>query len=232
MLVSVVIPTINEAEWIRAAVASVRRDYTDNEVEIIVVDGGSVDGTPRLVPDGEVVIESAPGRAIQMNRGARVAAGDILVFCHADTLLPPSWREAVVDVLRRPEVSGGSFRIRLEPARGFLHLLNSLPYPADWRLMYGDQAQFSRRGAFERVCGFPEIPLIEDLELMRKLRKVGRLVRLPLVVTSSSRRFLKRGPLRQLLVDVWLVVRDLALKAPPTTLARVCYRGDTYGRLQ
>jgi len=105
MLVSVVIPTINEAEWIRAAVASVRRDYTDNEVEIIVVDGGSVDGTPRLVPDGEVVIESAPGRAIQMNRGARVAAGDILVFCHADTLVPPSWREAVVEVLRRPGAS-------------------------------------------------------------------------------------------------------------------------------
>ncbi|MGD2178912.1 MAG: hypothetical protein PVG71_13945, partial [Anaerolineae bacterium] len=83
-------------------------------------------------------------------------------------------------------------------ARGILHLLNLPRYPADWRLMYGDQAQFMTRRTFRQVGGFPEIPIMEDLEMMRSLHRRGRLVRIPFRVTSSSRRFSERGPLRQL----------------------------------
>jgi glycosyltransferase involved in cell wall biosynthesis len=167
-------------------------------VEIIVVDGGSTDGTHDLVPREEVLIRAPRGRAAQMNRGAAVARGQVLVFCHADSRLPPGWRQPAVDALSRPDVSGGSFAIRLEPARGILHLLNLPRYPADWRLMYGDQAQFMTRRTFRQVGGFPEIPIMEDLEMMRSLHRRGRLVRIPFRVTSSSRRFSERGPLRQL----------------------------------
>jgi len=190
-------------------------------MEIIVVDGGSTDGTPDLVPADEILIRAPRGRAVQMNRGASVANGRALVFCHADSRLPRGWRQPVIDALSRPGVSGGSFAIRLEPARGILHLLNLPRYPADWRLMYGDQAQFMTRQAFQQVGGFPEIPIMEDLEMMRSLRRLGRLVRIPLRVTSSSRRFLERGPMRQLWLDVRLVLRYLVLDATPEEIARI-----------
>ncbi len=189
-------------------------------MEILVVDGGSTDGTPALVPANEGLITSPPGRAAQMNRGASAARGEILLFCHADSRLPPGWRQPVVSALRRSAVIGGSFAVRLLPARGILHVLNRLWYPSDWRLMYGDQAQFMTREAFTRVGGFPEIPAMEDLEMMRRLHRIGRLVRIPLRVTSSSRRFLERGPLRQFWLDVRLVIRYLYLGAPAEEIAR------------
>jgi hypothetical protein len=110
-----------------------------------------------------------------------------------------------------------------------LHLLNNLSYPADWRLMYGDQAPFTTRTAFARVGGFPEIPLMEDLELMRRLHRIGQLVRLPLQVTSSSRRFLERGPLRQFCLDLSLVLRYLYLGAKPEQLAQRYYDPERCG---
>jgi rSAM/selenodomain-associated transferase 2 len=224
-LVSVIIPTLNEARHIEASVAAARRGYGQDQVEVIVVDGGSSDGTPERVPADETLIRARPGRAVQVNRGAAVANGEMLVFCHGDSQLPPRWRQPVIAALSRANVSGGSFAIRLMPARGILHLLNVLRYPADWRLMYGDQAQFMRRETFEHVGGFPEIPAMEDLEMMRQLNRLGRLVRIPLPVTSSSRRFLERGPTRQLFLDVSLVVRYLCLGATAEEIAR-----DYYGR--
>jgi glycosyltransferase involved in cell wall biosynthesis len=185
------------------------------------VDGGSSDGTPDLVPQDEVLIHSPPGRAVQMNRGASVAHGQILTFCHADSRLPADWRQPAIDALSHPQVSGGSFAVRLLPARGILRLLNLPRYPADWRLMYGDQAQFMSRETFQRVGGFPEIPIMEDLEMMRSLHRIGRLVRIPLRVTSSSRRFLERGPLLQFWLDLRVVLRYLLLGAEPEEVARM-----------
>ena len=189
-------------------------------MEILVVDGGSTDGTPDLVPADEHLIHSPPGRAVQMNRGASAARGQILLFCHADSRLPAGWRQPVVSALRRPGVVGGSFLVRLLPARSILHLLNRLWYPPDWRLMYGDQGQIMTREAFQRVGGFPEIPAMEDLEMMRRLHQLGQLVRIPLRVTSSSRRFLERGPLRQFWLDARLVIRYLYLGTTAEEIAR------------
>ena len=221
MLVSVIVPALNEEKDIRPAVDAARRDYSSAEVEIIVVDGGSADRTIERVPDHARVIQAPRGRAVQMNRGAAAASGEIYVFCHADSRLPEGWREGVLDALRQPDVSGGAFRSLFLPERGLiLAFRNRFPFPVDWRWMYGDQAQFMRRDTFERVGGFPEIPLMEDVEMSRLLHREGRLVRLRLRTVTSSRRFLERGVLRQTLLNVWNMMRYLYLGATPQEIAR------------
>ncbi len=219
-LVSVIIPALNEAESIHQAISAARRGYAPDEVEIIVVDGSSSDGTPGLVPPDVTLIRALRGRAVQMNRGAATAQGEILLFCHADSQLPAGWREAVIEPLNRPSVSGGTFQTLILPARGILRIRNSLTFPADWKIMYGDQVQFMRRVTFEQVGGFREIPLMEDVEMARALHRVGRLVRVPLRVITSSRRFLERGPLRQWLANTWRMIRYLYLGTAPERLAR------------
>lgn len=220
MLISVIVPALNEAGYILESLASARAGCSPAEVELIVVDGGSTDGTPRLIPGDARLLAAPRGRAVQLNCGARASRGEVLLFLHADTRLPAGWREAVEGSLRRPEVSGGAFQIRIVPALGPLHLLNHLRLPADWRLMFGDQAQFARREAFFRVGGFPEIPLMEDLELARRLGRVGRLARLPLRVSSSSRRFREVGSWRQTWLNLSLVFRYLYCGQAPADLAR------------
>lgn len=221
MLVSVIIPALNEAQHIRQAIAAARQDYTRDQVEVIVVDGGSTDGTAALVPSSVTLVRSPRGRAVQMNRGAAASRGEILVFCHADSQLPAGWRTAVIGALSLPGISGGSFQVAILPARGILYLINRLRLPADWRCVFGDQAQFMARVTFDRIGGFSEIPLMEDLEMSRKLHRAGQLVRIPLRVTTSSRRFLEHGPLRQWLLDIWYVIQYLYLGAGPEEIARL-----------
>lgn len=222
MLVSVIIPALNEAENIARCIADARRDYTRDEVEIIVVDGGSTDGTVKLVPDDVTLLASPRGRAVQLNRGAAAADGDILVFCHADSFLPAGWREAVVDALRDPAVSGGTFQTLILPANWMLQIRNHWVFPPKWSLMYGDQVQFMRRETFEAVGGFPEIPLMEDVEMSRALHEAGQLVRIDpdVRVITSARRFAERGYLRQSLLNGWNMFRYLNLGATPEQIAR------------
>jgi rSAM/selenodomain-associated transferase 2 len=220
MLVSVVIPVLNEAPQIALTLEAARRGYGPDEVEIIVVDGGSSDGTLKLIPPDVLLLHAPRGRAVQLNRGAVAARGEVLLFCHSDSELPVGWREALLRALDRPKVAGGVFMLHLVPARGILHLVNHLPLLYDWRTMYGDQGQFMKRETFERVGGYAEIPLMEDVEMMRRLRQYGKLVRLRQRLKTSSRRFLERGPLRQLCLVVTLVFRYLYLGASPETLAR------------
>lgn len=220
MLVSVVIPALNEAENIQPCIAAARQEYAPAEVEIIVVDGGSSDGTLNLIPPDVTLLHSPRGRGVQMNRGAAASQGEIMAFCHADSLLPAGWREAVIEALGDAEVSGGTFQTLILPARGILRLRNRLAFPANWKIMYGDQVQFMRRTTFEQVGGFREIPLMEDVEMARALRRAGRLVRAPLRVVTSSRRFLERGPLRQWLANIRRMIRYLYLGATPERLAQ------------
>jgi rSAM/selenodomain-associated transferase 2 len=225
MLVSVIIPALNEAENIARTVRAARRDYAAEEVEIVVVDGGSRDGTPDLVPSGARLIRSPRGRAVQMNRGAQASGGEILVFCHADSQLPCGWREAVLQALERPGTSGGFFQLLLLPEKGVLRLLNRLKLPADWRIMYGDMAQFMSRTVYDRVSGFPEIPCMEDVEMARRLHHAGKIVRVPLRVITSSRRFLENGPLRQSLLCLRCIIGYLYLEATPEEIDRI-YRSS------
>jgi rSAM/selenodomain-associated transferase 2 len=222
MLVSVIIPALNEAENIQEAIASAQRDYTPDQVEIVVVDGGSSDGTHDVVPRDITLIRSPRGRAVQMNRGAAACHGEIFVFCHADSRLPAGWREVIMDALNQPGVSGGTFQTLILPARGMLmHIRNRMRFAAIWWQMFGDQVQFMSRATFKQVGGFPGIPLMEDVEMSRALHLVGRLVKIssPRVVTSS-RRFLERGFIRQSLANLWSIIRYLLLGATPEDIAR------------
>lgn len=222
MLASVIVPALNEAENIRPCVAAARQDYPSDAVEVLVVDGGSTDGTPDLIPPDVMFIAAPRGRAIQLNRGAAAAHGEIFVFCHADSRLPVGWREAVYETLNQSNVVGGTFQTLILPDNWLFKFRNRWVFPTRWQIMFGDQAQFMRRETFAQVGGYPEIPLMEDVEMMRALHRLGRLARVrPQVrVTTSARRFAERGVLRQVLLNAWNMTRYLHFGATPEQIAR------------
>lgn len=208
MLASVIIPALNEADNIKRTVQAARGTYLLSDVEIIVVDGGSTDGTCDQVPSGEKIIRAHRGRANQMNAGAEAAQGALFVFCHADTLLPSGWLESVQKVLARPNVIGGAFQVTLFPERFIMvKIFNRINSPTLWLIMTGDNCQFMNREVFISLGGYLQIPLMEDIEMARRLRKAGWLARSPLRVTTSARRFEERGWIRQYLLNIYNTIR-------------------------
>jgi len=203
--VSVIVPAVNEERHVAAAVGSAWDSGAD---EVIVVDGGSRDRTcQRAVEAGAQVLVSLPGRAVQQNEGAGRAAGDVLVFLHADCRLPVDAAVQAEQILADPQVVGGAFRQRID-ADGWLYRLleNGNAWRARCRqIPYGDQGLFVRRECFEAVGGFPVVPLMDDLMLARALRRLGRLEFLegPLVV--NARRWEKQGVVRQTLRNWFLL---------------------------
>lgn len=206
--VSVVIPALHEAEGIGATLASVLRQ--SGPVEVVVVDGGSTDGTAdaaREAAPGALVLESAPGRARQMMRGAEATSGDVLLFLHADTHLPAGALDALRAALADPSVAGGCFRTTFDLdagaapfgplGRAFMRLWEGRLWMRWHRFAFGDRALFARRAAFDAAGGFPNQPLFEDLDFVRALRRRGRFVFLDDAVTTSARRFRRHGALRQ-----------------------------------
>lgn len=195
MRLSVVIPALNEA----AAIAEAVRSAAAGGAEVIVVDGGSADGTPeRAAAAGAVVLHSSPGRALQLGVGAGAARGEAVLFLHADTRLPPGWSRGVEAALADPAVAGGCFRLRFDASTLSLALVE---WGAGLRvallgLPYGDQALFVRRRILEQIGGVPQVPIMEDLDLVRAAKRAGRLARVPLAVTTSARRYQERGTLR------------------------------------
>jgi rSAM/selenodomain-associated transferase 2 len=195
--IAVVIPTLHEADRVERAIESARAPG----VEIIVADGGSRDATrERAVAAGARVVSGPPGRARQLETGARSTNAEAILFLHADTRLPAGWLGAVEGALADRAVVGGAFSFRFaEPGLA----LRAVEWGVRARLAlgglpYGDQALFARRSALEAIGGVPQAPIMEDLDLVRALRRQGRLVLLPLAVTTSPRRY-ARGALRHML---------------------------------
>ena len=206
MRLSVVLPVLDEAPHLEAVLTELRRECPG--AEVVVADGGSRDGSLAVAarfPTARVV-PSARGRARQMNRGADAATGEILLFLHADTRLPPGAADAVESALADPTVAYGRFDVSFDNPRLVFRLIAGLMNVRSrlTGICTGDQGIFVRRAAFERLGGYPEIALMEDVELTRRLKRVGRLAPLRLRVTTSARRWERDGVARTIVL-MWIL---------------------------
>ncbi|MEO8350935.1 MAG: TIGR04283 family arsenosugar biosynthesis glycosyltransferase [Chthoniobacteraceae bacterium] len=209
--VSVIIPTLNEAEFLPATLAHLAAQ--DPGLEIIASDGGSRDATRQLAMDAGVIVLSSDRaqRAAQMNLGARTAHGDVLLFLHADTQLPSGGLTNLKAALQDPRVGGGAFARRFTGTSTFLRCTCEL---ADWRgrilgWHLGDQAMFVRRPIFDSLGGFADMDQFEDLDFSRRLRRISRTVTLRPPVVSHGRRFERHGPVATTARDLGLTLRYL-----------------------
>jgi len=218
---SVVVPMLNEAATIASTLDALRCGAP--EAEIVVVDGGSIDASIAIAqPLCDVLISAARGRALQMNVGARASHGDALVFVHADTIVPTTFAADIAAALSDPAVVGGRFDVELDAS--------ALPYRVIGAMISlrsrisrtgtGDQAIFVRRDVFDRIGGFPELELCEDLEFSRRLKRAGRVACLRTRVTTSARRWNRDGVARTV-VRMWMIRAMYLMGVPPDRLKRM-----------
>lgn len=205
MTLTIIVPVLNEFEAISLLADSLARLCAE-DVEVVLVDGGSTDGSvEKARAAGLRVLEAPRGRARQMNVGAGATRGEVLLFLHADTALPLGARDAVLGALANGQRVWGRFDVRIG---GRALMLRVVAWFINWRsrltgVATGDQAMFATRGAFEAVGGFPDQPLMEDLELSRRLRELSRPVCLRARVVTSGRRWERNGVWR----TIWLMWR-------------------------
>jgi rSAM/selenodomain-associated transferase 2 len=229
MRISVIIPTLDEERTIMALLAHTALLGFD---ELIVVDGGSLDQTPVLVESyrrntqlpaqSDVRLMTAPrGRARQMNEGAKASSGEILLFLHADTQLPDDAKHTIETALADHRMVGGRFDVQFDSPSMWGTIISRL---MNWRsrmssIATGDQALFVRRHIFEQIGGFADIPLMEDIDFSGKLKRKGATAALTATVTTSFRRWERRGPLRTILL-MWTLRFLYWVGVGPHTLNR------------
>jgi len=218
---SIITPVLNEASNIVAALTALA-SLRSRHAEIIVVDGGSADDTVPLATQlADFVIASPRGRATQMNAGAAIARGDVLLFLHADTRLPPDADRLIIEGLTKSGRSWGRFDVTIESTHPLLAVV-AASMNARSRLTgiaTGDQAMFVTRSAFDVAGGFPAIPLMEDIALSRRLKRISPPLCLRARVTTSGRRWESRGVLRTILL-MWRLRAAYFFGAKPEELAR------------
>ena len=220
MTVSVIVPTLNEAPVLAATLARV---HATRPHELIVVDGGSSDETVHVATGlADTVLTAARGRATQMNAGAAVARGDVLAFLHADTLVPSAFVAAIEHACSDAHIVGGRFDVELAPSSPLLWLTGWL---MNWRSRLtrsatGDQAIFVRRDVFVQLGGYADMPLMEDIDLSRRLKRAGRVACLRERVITSSRRWRAHGVVRTILL-MWTLRLLYACGVGPERLARM-----------
>ncbi len=202
-MISVIIPTLNEA----ANIGRLLADLTAYAMftEIIVVDGGSTDDTLDKVRQFTNIkfLQSAQGRAVQMNTGAAKASGDYLLFMHADTLLPKDLRYLERELTT---TEAASFYMQFDKP-SWLYRFYGRFTQLNWTIFtYGDQGLLIRKSVFENVGGFTNMPILEDVDLVRRVKKSHKFKKLPIVLTTSARRFEKNGVVKQQLLNIMLIV--------------------------
>ena len=222
---SIIIPVLHEGDRIRSCLDHLAQIAADVCYEAIVVDGdadgSTLNGIGLQHPD-VVQVRSRPGRGTQLNAGARVARGDILLFLHVDTLLPDLALHQILETCWNPTWVGGAFDFVIDSKRLSLRVIGTV---ASWRsrltrIPYGDQAIFVERKVFEQVQGFPDIPIMEDVALMQTLRRSRMKIKiLPAAVTVSPRRWEKEGVIRCTLRN-WTLMVLYSCGVHPRVLAR------------
>jgi len=220
---SVIIPTLNEENHIRQTLEHLGKI---SHGEVIVVDGGSTDKTVQIAKAcGVRLLSSRPSRGGQLNAGASEATGDLLLFLHADTIVPDNFLSLIRQTMTDFEVAGGSFALKIQPSTPLLRYIerNVTWRTRLFRLPYGDQAIFVRASLFRLMGGYADIPLMEDVEFIRRLRKIGKLAFIPVPVITSSRRYTETGSLRAILKNK-LVSFGYYLKVSPSRLAQFYYK--------
>jgi rSAM/selenodomain-associated transferase 2 len=222
---SIVVPVLNEAANLERLLPELLT--LGPHVEIVVADGGSIDGTAEVVSRHPPVVrvDSARGRARQMNAGARASRGSAILFLHADTALPAGAVSAIADALADPSVVGGRFDVRFTSERWPFRMIAALMNRRSrWSgIATGDQGIFVRRTAFEALGGYPDIPLMEDIELTRRLKRLGRIACLDARVTTSSRKWEREGIARTVLL-MWTLRLLYSLGVSPARLVGWYYR--------
>ncbi len=221
--ISVIIPTLNEAANIQRAISSIN---PNRHVEVIIVDGGSSDGTMEIAQklNSVKVLSVIGGRAVQMNLGATVATGEILLFLHADTLLPAGFATMVRTALSENNdlaPIAGAFALRIDSPQQRFRLIE---WGVNWRsrfakMPYGDQAIFLTAQTFAQVGGFPELPIMEDFQLIRQLGRLGRIEIVAIPVVTSARRWLKLGIVQTTLINQMMILAYF-WGVSPTQLSR------------
>ncbi len=222
--ISIVIPVLNEANAIGDVLAQVGKACA---VEVIVVDGGSHDETVTLAQSmGVKVISATAGRANQMNAGAAVATGEILLFLHADTRLPNEFATLVRQALQDPKTVAGAFELQIDAQMRGLRAIEAMVNLRSrlLSLPYGDQGIFLKSSIFRKLGGFPNLPIMEDFEFMRRLRTLGKVTIVPASVLTSGRRWQKLGVVKTTALNQMAIVAYL-LGVSPHRILRWYRRG-------
>jgi rSAM/selenodomain-associated transferase 2 len=224
MRLSFIIPVLNEAAFLSICRESLLQLKADGH-ELIVVDGGSQDGGVDLARCfADRVIKAPRGRAVQMNTGAYLAQGDILVFLHVDTLLPGEADRKIVWAVAKDHHLWGGFAVKLTGSQPIFRLIESLMNLRSRMtgILTGDQALFVRRDIFYDIGGFKEIPLMEDIEISKRLKRQGPPAFVPVSVVTSSRKWEQQGIMRTML-KMWALRLAYFLGTNPNFLVKFYY---------
>ena len=214
-----IIPALDEAAHIEKTV----RKALCEEAEVIVVDGGSRDGTREAaLRAGASLLGSPKGRSVQQNRGAEAAGGRVLLFLHADTLVPEDYVYHIFETLLKREAALGAFRFKMDLEKPEARIVEALVNfrSRHLRMPYGDQALFIGKSLFQKLGGFPMVPIAEDYFFVRRVSRLGRTVTAKAAATTSARRWQSMGFLRTTLINQIILV-GLALRISPHTLASI-----------
>ncbi|OIO86618.1 MAG: glycosyl transferase [Candidatus Aquicultor secundus] len=223
-MISIIIPVLNEEAALPAFLQQIKA--LEGDFELLICDGGSTDKTVEVARGYDLaninLVETPRGRACQMNAGARAASGDILLFLHADTYIGADALTSIESAMREDAVAGGRFKVKLDNPAAPYRMIGALINVRDGIFggFTGDQAIFVRKSVFEKMGGFKEIELCEDIDLAVRLKDAGKVIRLPLYVITAARRWEKKGLARTILL-MWLIRLLFYARVSPKKLAAI-----------